>query len=653
MQTGSADEAARLYTRAGFYVLPVPFKEKGCRLPGWQDLRLTESELCSHFDRRAQNIALLTGIDGLTDIDCDSAEAISTASALLPMTDFVFGRPSKPASHYFYVSDAVLRSEQFEDPVTGTMILELRCAKTDGGIGRQTCVPPSTHPSGEAIRFENGHMGWPATVRADDLSRAAKKVAAAALLARHWPGQGSRHKAFLALAGALGRAGWLLEEAAQFHRAIYTVLWPDAPDVQGCAREVESSFARLQDGRGATTGLRTLCGLVDERVVKRALEWLEVGTPARGRAALENKSGARADATRLEEYVFDPDHDPPEERIYYDGLMGEGDLVVWLGREKHRKTNLILQLSICAATGRDFLVFRFAAPGPLKVVVLDYESKTGSLQRRYRAICGALNLTEHESALLRDNLRIIEIRKLARAGQTMPRFVVGANTKFKNDEDLISQSESFWKAFAEQYPADLYVFDPMRSMHNADENDSSIEVLLSRLRRTFPRSAVVVAHHMRKVFAGGKDVSLQADMRLWSDGARGSTAIKAHTDVIVCQERSTDNQGNETIHLGVFLKDGADVQPLPLEESDAESFFWEVRPEVPAHLNVTLDRLTHGGSSFADLNAAVKLLIDKGVKRPTAYRHVGELMRLNFLRQDGGRLVLSGSAKVKHAKICE
>lgn len=72
----SAGEAARVYARAGFYVLPVPFMKKGCCLLGWQDLRLTEPQLCVHFDGRRQNIAVLTGIDGLTDIDCDSAEAI-------------------------------------------------------------------------------------------------------------------------------------------------------------------------------------------------------------------------------------------------------------------------------------------------------------------------------------------------------------------------------------------------------------------------------------------------------------------------------------------------------------------------------------------------------------------------------------------------
>ena len=102
IDSASAKGAARLYTRAGFSVVPVPFKKKGCRIQGWADLRITEPEICLHSDAGAQNIGVLTGIGGLTDIDCDAPEAIITGRALLPETTFVFGRQSKRASHYFY-----------------------------------------------------------------------------------------------------------------------------------------------------------------------------------------------------------------------------------------------------------------------------------------------------------------------------------------------------------------------------------------------------------------------------------------------------------------------------------------------------------------------------------------------------------------------
>ena len=60
-------------------------------------------------------------------------------------------------------------------------------------------------------------------------------------------------------------------------------------------------------------------------------------------------------------------------------------------------------------------------------------------------------------------------------------------------------------------------------------------------------------------------------MRFWSDDARGSGAIKAHSDVIVCQERVIEEQ-EERLYLGAFLKDGPDVEPIPLAETGAQSF---------------------------------------------------------------------------------
>src|SRR5580700_2641081 len=108
-------------------------------------------------------------------------------------------------------------------------------------------------------------------------------------------------------------------------------------------------------------------------------------------------------------FVFNPDAEPPAESPIFEGFLSMGDLGVWVGREKHRKTNLVLQCAICAALGRDFLWFRFAASGPIRVVFIDYESKSSSLSKRYKAICKAMALSETDLKLLREKLRIIEV----------------------------------------------------------------------------------------------------------------------------------------------------------------------------------------------------------------------------------------------------
>src|SRR6516165_10139377 len=81
-------------------------------------------------------------------------------------------------------------------------------------------------------------------------------------------------------------------------------------------------------------------------------------------------------------YIFDVSARIPLEQSIYEGLLAKGDLAVWLGREKHRKSNVLLQLAICAALARPFLHFRFCPEKPLKVVLLDYESRSQSLKQR-------------------------------------------------------------------------------------------------------------------------------------------------------------------------------------------------------------------------------------------------------------------------------
>ena len=324
----------------------------------------------------------------------------------------------------------------------------------------------------------------------------------------------------------------------------------------------------------------------------------------------------------LADYIFDPEGDPDDEGVLYGGLLCAGDILLWAGREKSRKSNLVLQFFICAAIGRPFLLFPFSHPRPLKVVVVDFESKRKSLHQRYRAICDALGLTDDERKLLRENLKIVMVREYIRAGHALAKFpMAGKNL----------DGQPFWGEFAKRFPADLYIFDPMRSLHAGDENDSAIESLLSTMRSVFRDSAVGIVHHTRKRNMGANTVSLETDMRLWSDEVRGSSALKAHCDVIVCQERTMDSQGDEILHLGAFSKDAPDVDPIALEETDAESFFWAVRANVPTHLRPSLDRLNKKGGRFKNVAEAVKTLEKEGVKRPTAYRHINALIQAGIL----------------------
>jgi hypothetical protein len=269
-------DAAITWIRKGFLPVPVPHRSKRPILDGWERLEITADVAPQYFNGSAQNIGLLMGDRfGSADADCDCLEAITAGRQLLPDTGSIFGRRSKPFSHHLYRTDPPVRTQQFRDPLDHAMLIELRGLSSDGSIGLQTVVPPSVHETGEPVRFEQGFDGTPANIDADVLVSAVRKVAAAALLARHWPQKGSRHHAFLALAGQLARAGWNVEDARKFHHVIYSCLWPANPDLRAADSEVQSTFEKYSVD-GEVTSVPTLVEVIDKKVVDSASRWLGI-----------------------------------------------------------------------------------------------------------------------------------------------------------------------------------------------------------------------------------------------------------------------------------------------------------------------------------------------------------------------------------------
>ena len=107
----------------------------------------------------------------------------------MPPTASTFGRASKPRSHRLYYVDGPAPSLKFSDPLTGGVLLELRGDKRDGSTGYQTVFPPSIHPSGEAIAWEENCE--PAQVDYVQLKRAVTLLAIRCLIRRHCPTSGA------------------------------------------------------------------------------------------------------------------------------------------------------------------------------------------------------------------------------------------------------------------------------------------------------------------------------------------------------------------------------------------------------------------------------------------------------------------------------
>jgi hypothetical protein len=268
----SAREAAKLYLSKGWSPIPLPPRSKNPGFRDWHELRLTLDTLHQYFlPDRACNIGVLNGSPSgnLVDVDLDCGEARLIARRLLPATGAVFGRKTAPQSHWLYrTSQALDRAQvKFED-LDGTMLLELR------GTGGMTVFPPSMHKdTGELIEWEEPR-GDPADVNLDDLRRVGSELAAASLLARHWPARGSRDVAAMALSGGLARADWSEERISQFVEDVAVA----AGDEEAKARAAKAGPTIAKQATGEeTTGWPTLIELLGDQgaaVVGRVREWL-------------------------------------------------------------------------------------------------------------------------------------------------------------------------------------------------------------------------------------------------------------------------------------------------------------------------------------------------------------------------------------------
>lgn len=276
-------DRAEVYLSRAWAIVPVPYGLKAPTLDGWQNLRLGVDDLPRYFNGHPSNIGVLLGepSGGLIDVDLDSPEAVQLAETFLPATGGIFGRQSKPRSHWLYtVVNGSPKTKQYRDP-DGTMLVEVR------STGGQTVFPGSTHPSGEAIEW--GADGDPAHVERDVLRQSVVNLAVAAILARHWPLQGSRHEAAMAASGFLMRAGL---DGTTTSRIVQAAAHA-AGDEESAERvgDTATTANRLDAGAPATGGPRLEELLADgTRVVNQIRRWLRV-LPSQSSASGTNGRG--------------------------------------------------------------------------------------------------------------------------------------------------------------------------------------------------------------------------------------------------------------------------------------------------------------------------------------------------------------------------
>lgn len=188
----------------GFVPVPLRTGQKRPALAAWVNLNYdSEAEVVQTFSETEDvgGVGLLLGnpSGGLVDVDLDHHKARRAAELVLLPTDMQTGRASSRWSHRWYrVTDEVPSTRRYKLP-NGETTVELR------SDGAQTVIPPTTHPSGEAYRWEGEPWAEPAEVTGHVIASRVATLALVTLFLDVWPERGGRHDAYLALAGALLR----------------------------------------------------------------------------------------------------------------------------------------------------------------------------------------------------------------------------------------------------------------------------------------------------------------------------------------------------------------------------------------------------------------------------------------------------------------
>jgi hypothetical protein len=262
--TETAREAARRFADRGWRPVPLRSKDKRPVATEWNQLFIGPDEIDRHFAETA-NVGLLLGepSGGLVDVDLDCFEAIEAATDFLPGTGMTWGRASRPRSHRDYIADPCPANVSFKDPTDGTALVELH------STNRQTMVPPSVHPDGEVLEMIGD--GQPARVDGQELVRQVHLLAVTTLLARHWPGRGSRHDMSLALAGGLLRAGIDDYDAERIIRSAAALA--DDEEIDDRIASIWHTRSKI-DADERVQGWPTLEGYIDERICRTVRKWL-------------------------------------------------------------------------------------------------------------------------------------------------------------------------------------------------------------------------------------------------------------------------------------------------------------------------------------------------------------------------------------------
>lgn len=378
----TARESAQwFFTERRIYCVPIPFMTKRSETPNWNELRISEPrDFARYFNGERQNLGILTGPDNLCDVDIDSEEAFWAWKEYFLTTGMKWGHGEMTPTHYLYYADEPPATIKYLDPAIDdpkrACMIELRCLTKEGKC-MQTVAPPSVHPDDEPIEFVGG-AGFPGKAGRKDLEDRVRHTFVASMLGRH-ARDGVCHQIFIALAGALRRAEWPLEDAQRLVRAVFRVKWREKAELYAADKEVDSTFQHYDDG-GETTGLNTLSSLIDERVFRRAKHLLGLDNQ-------ENRMPHREAAPRAPRVL--PESEPIENlrhraitkpEMLIDGFIYAPSITLLVSPGKVGKTVLAVGMAMSLANKQSLFGYYTTQQAAGLIVEWDDQQGESSLQ---------------------------------------------------------------------------------------------------------------------------------------------------------------------------------------------------------------------------------------------------------------------------------
>jgi len=278
-QLSSAD-SARGYLQRGWQ--PIPLEGKAPIWKDWPDRIIEEGDINRAFSGNRNvgivHSAIIVGDEKhwLIDVDLDSREAVDAAPYILPATPMRHGRPGSGVAHYWYLvrpkgrkgEKLKVRTVRLDDPAPPAgaekRIVELLGNRT------QSMVPPSIHPSGEAVRWCKNVKFEPPTLPEAVLKPAVEQLAAVTVLARRWV-EGQRSELAMYVAGWWAKSGISREQAEQWVTAICAA----ANDNETSGRLTSLRHTYDQHERGEpVAGWQWLSDTLGEDVMRQCARWL-------------------------------------------------------------------------------------------------------------------------------------------------------------------------------------------------------------------------------------------------------------------------------------------------------------------------------------------------------------------------------------------